>query len=267
MQGSPHPSGIPTPDALAALGKLRERLAAVRNLEHLISSRSVGPKVLVQVAPDVAGMLGLWDEIVATLGERVAAGLGLEAGRFTSLLSLGRAEVHALLRALHEQTSSLSQARSRLVMERVLNESMPALHAAVAHWELLVEATRTHSVSMSVGELLSSSPDKGSERPYRPLKVSGGLDGLHVSLPPRAALSCLAALGSIDPHLGLRVTSGGDSQVRFSFESVRDVQLVAQLPVFPTSSHVRLIVAAALAPHQGVVDQAGVSFVVPVSSL
>src|SRR5690606_28621068 len=127
---------------------------------------------------------GLWDAVAQTLSERIEKALGLESARLSPLLTLAQAEIAMLLTTFREVSASLAQAKSRLVLERVLGESVPALHTAVAHWELLVEATRTHSVSMSVGEFLSSSPDTGSERPYRPLKVRGALDDLRISLPP-----------------------------------------------------------------------------------
>lgn len=254
---SSSPSARPSPEALAALGKMRERLAAVQNLEHLVASRTVGPKLLGQVAPDVAGMLGLWPEIARGLSERLASGLGLELSRLVGVCSLGQVEVTRLLETLKTTGGGMIQAKARLVLERRIRETLPALQAAVAHFELLVEGTGTLSVAMSVGELLSSSPDTGSERPYLPVRVVGELESLFVALPPRFGLSSLAAFGATTSgwgrELGLVVQGASEGRVEFSVAPVAPEVKVTQMPAFPAGKETLSAVEAALGPHGGTI--------------
>ena len=158
------------PEALAGLGKLRECVAAARNLEHLVSSREVGPKVLAQVVPDAASELEPFGQAVADVYDFVQGELELPSHSLSGLINSAQTTTGKLVDVLRTESGAGFNAKRRLSVERNIRESLPPLSSTLLQIELLVEATANTSVPMSIGELLSSTPDAGSSQIGRAVK-------------------------------------------------------------------------------------------------
>lgn len=255
------------PISLGIVGQLRECMAAARNLEHLVASRTVGPQVLAQVIPDVATALCGLREVFARAKECVVhSGIALSDDELTAFSGAAIKQVSRLLDLMRTLSEAPVHAKTRLELERRLGKTMPVLVTAVAHFELLLEVTQVAAAEMNVHDLLTSIPDRGSERPYRPILVDGqGLDSV-VTIPPRIALKSLSAwvagrveIGSTD--LGL-VVRAGDKQVRFSVGKVTQASIVVLLPVFFAAPHTSRVVRVVLQSYGG--DIVGEELILPV---
>jgi len=263
------PNRVSSSEALAALGKLRERIAAARNLEHLVGSRTVGPKVLAQVVPDVRESLRDWNECAFELAEHVGKGLAIEQCELRPLFTLDRDAIEALCCTLESVGDGPVAAKARLNVERELRQHIPALAKAMEHWEILVEALRGSGVPMSVAELLSSSPERTTDRPMRSVWLVGATEELEVSVPPRTGLFCIAALASTlaapNEPLSLRVSRGPQGvQMSFSPGVASDESKVSvRVPLFSHSPITREVIQSALRIHSGKVDQATASLTFP----
>lgn len=247
-------------EALASLGKLRERIAAARNLEHLVGSRTVGPKVLAQVLPDVRETLREWNECAFDLAEHVGKGLSLEQSVLRPLFTLDRDAIEALSCTLQSVGEGPVAAKPRLNVERELRQHIPALERAIAHWEVLVEALRGVGVPMSIAELLTSPPDRTSERPMRSVWLVGATDELPVSVSPRTGLFCIAAIAGTlaAPATALTLHVSHDAgKVVLTFSDGKpdeESKVRALLPLFPASAITRDVAGAALGHYGATVD-------------
>ena len=262
---TPSPYRALVPSALVAAGQLRECVAAARNLEHLVASLTVGPQVLSHVIPDVAEALGEYPAVleraIACTDER---GIDLSLSEREALIGTSGQRVSELLSLLAEVAEAPIHARARLSLERKLAQVVPVLVTATAHVELLLEICQAEPAELSVYELLTSMPERGSDRPHRPIFVQGsGLDSV-VSVPPRVALKILSAWVSSRPGgdagevaLGVRNEGGG---VIFTIETSVRSDLQVRLPVFFPSPHTRMVLGAALRPYRGHVSDLGLIF-------
>ncbi len=182
-----------TSDLLGAFGGLREALAGLRNLEHLLASVQVGPKLLAHVLPELKANSADWK------GD--ALGLVHHAEReFSSAGSLGQFELHLsnlfdeIATVLDAIDAEAVSAKTRLALERDVRRLVPMLVTSIEHLEILVETTFAKGVPLSLAELLSSKPDIGSDRPYRPVFVDGDAASIEVVLPARVLLRALGTL-------------------------------------------------------------------------
>lgn len=259
------PSSL-APEALAGLGKLRECVAAAQNLEHLVGSRDVGPKVLGQVVPEVAAELEPLSQAVADVYAYVQGVLDLPEASLAGIVDTAQNTSKRLIAALKQEERAKFDARRRLSVERHIRTSLPPLSATLFQIELLVEATSQTPVPMSVGELLSSAPDTGSNRPKRTISLVGDVDDMIVSIPARTGLRCLSIItaGLIAegrPCAELRAErSNGTILLVFAAESGQG-RRSAEIPVCPHAKHNLDAVSAALG-HFGcqlVHEDAGIS--------
>lgn len=249
------------PISLGIAGQLRECLAAAQNLEHLVAALTVGPQVLAQVIPDVAAALSGLGVVFVRAKECVGqSGIVLSDQDLAFFCGPAMKKVRELLDVLAGLTGAPVHAKGRLDLERRLSKFMPVLVTAVAHFELLLEVAQVAPAVMSVRELLTSIPDRGSDRPHRPVLVDGqGLDCL-VSIPPRVALKSLSAWASAlegagSTAVGL-VVRGEAERVRFSVGSVTQASFEVRLPVFFSAPHTPVVVRVVLQPYGGeIVEQ------------
>ncbi len=261
-------TGSLAPEALAGLGKLRECVAAARNLEHLISSRDVGPKILEQVVPDVASELEPFSRAVTDVYAYVQGELGLPENALTGMVGAARATSEELIASLRSDAKSQFNARRRLSIERNIRSSLPPLSATLYQIELLVDAASQTPVSMSVGELLMSSPDTGSNRPRRKILLTGELDELTVSIPARIGIGCLSMIASAleangRPWVELQAhRNGGRVDLRFA-EATELSGRSAEIPVFPHASYTMETVRAALGRFDGKLNGEETGFSLP----
>jgi len=261
----PDPDHHFAPSALAAAGQLRECVAAARNLEHLAGSLSVGPQVLAHVVPDVATMLGEYPKLVNE-ALRCAQVLGVELSEAEQQAVVGESleRVQDLLVFLSSLAASNVHAKSRLILERKLARVVPLLVTAVAHAELILDLAQSEPAEMSIFELLTSMPQRGSDRPHQPISVRGeGLDRM-VSVAPRVGLKLLSAWVSsvtrvqIEPW-GLNIHAD-DRQATFSVGPGAVDGFVVRLPVFFPSPLTLRVVAAALRAYSGEIMQTSLIF-------
>lgn len=259
-------SGSLAPEALAGVGKLRECVAAAKNLEHLISSRDVGPKILQQVVPDVASELEPFSRTVEEVYAYVLGELHLPKESLSGLVAVARATSGQLIASLRTDAKAQFNARRRLAIERNIRSSLPPLSATLCQIELLVEATSQTPVSMSVGELLMSTPDTSSNRPHRKIILTGEVDDLIVSIPARIGIGCLSMIASTletkgRPRAELQAhRNDGRIQLLFREMTIKDGR-DAEIPVYPDSPHSMETVSAALGRFDGRLsdDKAGFS--------
>lgn len=177
-------------DLASRLGRQRESLAAIRNVEQLLASLHAGPKVIESLVPEVRQLIGPMRMDTEQLQ------LALDEGKGSPVRALGEHEqslLDQLESALAECVGTLT-AKKRLALERHVRTVTPELGRIVEHWELLVESVTGGGVTLPLGELLSSRPDHGSSRPLRRLLVFGAPVDVLVTLPPRAALGALSLL-------------------------------------------------------------------------
>lgn len=268
------PTAAPDPlvsAALGALGKLRECVAAARNLEHLLASRDVGPKMLDQVVPEVAAELRPFEQALTEVIDLCRALLRLEAGALGVLVQDANAKNKILLDSLASGDRGSMNAKRRLMVERSLKETLPLLSAALSHTELLVEATSSEGVPMSVFELLSSTPDAGSNRPHRRVFATGPTEELHIKAPARIGLRCLGMLSAAhDPEgvLPLALLVGqSDGLVSFQIlkddEGPREHGQTVKLPIYAHTPHSLATIDASLVRYGGKLDKGTFTILLP----
>lgn len=244
------PSSL-APEALAGLGKLRECVAAAQNLEHLVGSRDVGPKILGQVVPEVAAELEPLSQAVADVYTYVQGVLNLPEASLAGIVDTAQNTSKKLIASLLQEEKSKFDARRRLSVERHIRASLPPLSATLYQIELLVEATSLTPVPMSIGELLSSAPDSGSNRPQHEVILVGDVDDMFVSIPARTGLRCLSMVAASlialrRPCAELQARrSGGTIELVFAAKSDHGERTV-EIPVSPHAKHNLDAVSAAL---------------------
>lgn len=259
------PSSL-APEALAGLGKLRECVAAAQNLEHLVGSRDVGPKVLGQVVPEVAAELEPLSQAVADVYEFVQGALHLPESSLSGIVDTAQSTSQKLISSLRREENSKFDARRRLSVERNIRASLPPLSATLFQIELLVDATSYTPVAMSIGELLSSAPDTGSNRPQRVVTLVGDVDDMIVSIPARIGMRCLSMVAAARAAAGHPCTELQATRKNGLIELVftagtGEGQRNAEIPICPHAKHNLEAVSAALGAFgcQLVLGDAGIS--------
>jgi len=211
------PTAAPSVAALASrLGRHRESLAAVRNLEQLLASIHAGPRVIEGLIPEVSQAIAPMREDAEQL--RLALAVD-DSPALAALASCERGLLEQLEGALSQADGALT-AKKRLSLERQVRALTPELTRVVEHWELLLESVTGGGVTLPLSELLSSRPDHGSSRPLRRLLVFGAPLDVLVTLPPRAALGALSLLAELSrgqAPAALHVTREGESSVGLEF--------------------------------------------------
>jgi hypothetical protein len=245
----------PAPIALASLGSLRECVIAATNLKGLLASLRVGPKVLRPLLPDVDACLSHWQSAIPELVALIEEDLDLEKGQLTALREESMAAPIRLATALRAAAFGAFGAKTRLDVERRLNELLPVMSSTVAQMELLVGAKQRPSNTVHVDELFTPPSKTSSSRPYRPVSLFGKIKELEIVAPAQLVSACLGCLASTIPietgkSLGLRI-GHNDESVEFHFFSTDAEPPLVMLPVFIPSRHSRTVVAAALSPHAG----------------
>ena len=235
----------PPPDVLGGMGKLREALVALRNLEHLLASPQVGPRVLAHVLPELEQSSSSWKAEASKL-----VGLLTHREEDPTMLRNFESFVLALLDdfagSLERASSTSMAARARLSLERDVRRLMPSIGSVIDHFELLVESRAARGVPLSLKELLFSRPDTGLDKPLVAFRVDGDAELVEVSLPARVAVRAIGALlACAGPGVGIAVRTHS-SGCTLSIE--RDVEsgLVAQLPQMVCIADTHAVVRYAL---------------------
>jgi hypothetical protein len=247
---------FPAAAPLGAIGQLRECVAAARNLEQLVSASKVGPQVLAHVVPDVARQLGEFAPVLIEILRYVTeAGVPLTDEERAVMVESPAEKVSELLVDLNALTATPIHAKVRLALERELLRLVPNLDSSLAHCELLLDSCQSAPSEMTIRELLTSIPERGSDRPYRPIAIGGeGLERL-VTLSPRVALKLISAWMSTfsdeQPEITGLLVQADDREASFTIQFGLRSGPVARLPVFPPASYTSLVVAAVLRPYGG----------------
>lgn len=246
----------PPAEVLARLGQLREALASLRNVEHLLSSVQIGPKVLHDVLPELEASASSWGSDASEL-LRYCEASGGDPNLLVGFEEFLRELFAEFSRELAEASRTMMTAKARLSLERGVRKMVPVAATALEHLELLVEATGARGVALSLRELLLSRPDIGSERPYLPVPISGETESLEVRLPARVALRALGGLlGQVDSGSGLSVESLGD-RCRLTVVPALRGEMTAHFPILPSLPETSRVVAHALAHYDVTVSDDG----------
>jgi hypothetical protein len=250
--------------ALGVLGKLRECVAAVRNLEHLVASRDIGAKVLKRVVPEVAAELEPFSLALGEMDLLLQEALALPSQSLSSLFSSAQNAATRFISELLARANSPFNAKGRLALEREIQKCIAPVSSALFQVELLVDAASSTGVRMTIDELLTSHPDSTNPRPRRTILVVGDAAQLEVTIPAKVGLRCLSMVAS---HLessglpcgGLEVTTrGGRHLLRFIERPLPGARKI-EIPVYPHTPQSLTTVSAALqrfggaleADHQG----------------
>lgn len=216
-------------DITSCLGRLRESLSAIRNLEHALGSIHAGPRIVEGLVAEVLQLRGPMQEDARQL----YAALGPpESGDVRALFDFANEQLDLLERVLEPHASSIN-AKRRLSLERDVQAITPTLVRFIEHVELVADATTKRGVSLPLSELLASRPDHGSSRLLRSLLVYGPVSDAQVILPPRAvigALSLLAELSISDGVPVLRVSHATPDAVELLVEPLEDQSLLQRTP-------------------------------------
>lgn len=241
------------------LGRQRESLAAIINLEQLLASIHAGPKIIEGILPEVRHVIPPMREETAAL---LALLTSLDAGDppLRALADHARSALDQLERALTQVQGTLS-AKKRLALERHVRAVTPELTRVVEHWELVLESITGGGVTLPLGELLASRPDHGSSRPLRRLYIVGAPLDVLVTLPPRAALGALSLLAEVSrshsaPALYVTRESEGVLSLEFKAPPAQTAgSLVCMIPFMapvPPSRDVAFWVLARIGAHSAV---------------
>jgi hypothetical protein len=149
-------------------GVVRDVLAAVRNLQHLLRSPRVGPKALVQVIP---GLRGFCDPLLLAV-EQI-----LEHARRASTISIEpaatRLDRHAfslcdrLRTALDRAADEPMDARTRLAFEADIVQCDAELNSVRQLLDLLIHATERSETDLFIEEVVQvafASPPRSAPR-------------------------------------------------------------------------------------------------------
>lgn len=235
----------PPAEILGSLGSLREALAALRNLEHLLGSVQVGPKVLAQVLPELEASAAGWSReasrLLAYFRERSEG-----EAEITEFDDFTRRSFADFSRVLARSRASTASAKTRLTLERDVRRLVPLFASAFDHLELLVDATWAPELPLNLRELLVSRPELGGDKPDRPLPLVGEAERIEVNLPARVALRALGLLVSrVGERTGLRVELRGEICV-VSLEPNLESTTLAHVPALLALPGTKLVTRAAL---------------------
>lgn len=183
------------PELGSGIGRLRESLSAVRNLQQLLASIHAGPRLLSSLLPEVTAIAAPMMGQMATLLRYVGAKRRLDR-ELAPLEAYATACTESLERALTDANRGALLAKKRLQLEASLRQLAPELGAVIEHIELLVDSVQGAGVVLPVSELLSSRPDHGSSRPVRELTVWGPAEEQCILLPPRVGLGAMSILAA-----------------------------------------------------------------------
>src|SRR5260221_6560107 len=134
-------------------GIVRDALAAIGNLEHLLRSPRVGPRALAQVIP---GLRGLCDPLLASVEQmlaqvRVSAELPVE-GACDELASFATTVCDRLRISLSHNAAM--DARSRLAFESSIVHAGAELNSVLQLLDLLIRATERSDTELHIDEVL-----------------------------------------------------------------------------------------------------------------
>jgi hypothetical protein len=135
-------------------GVLRDALAAIANLEHLLRSPRVGPRALAQVIP---GLRGLCDPLEASVHQmlaqvRVSAEVPVD-GACDQLAGFATTVCNRLRVSLASHTAL--DARSRLAFESSIVREGAELNSVLQLLDLLVRATERSDTELHIDEVVS----------------------------------------------------------------------------------------------------------------
>jgi hypothetical protein len=135
-------------------GVLRDALAALGNLEHLLRSPRVGPRALAQVIP---GLRGLCDPLEASVQQmlaqvRVSAEVPVD-GACDELSAFASAVCNRLRVTLSSHTAM--DARSRLAFESSIVREGAELNSVLQLLDLLFRATERSDTELHIDEVVS----------------------------------------------------------------------------------------------------------------
>jgi hypothetical protein len=211
---------VPSSPRLAPLaearGVLRDALASLRNLEHLLRSPRVGPRALSQVIPDLRELCDPFEasvgEIMLHVGEKAGA-----SGAARALAQHARLACARLRQALDQASSSMMGAKPRLAFEAQVEQAGTELNAVRRLTDLLSRAMEQAETELDIEEVVSESFSVSSKLdPMSPNMVTV------VSSFPEGSYALYASPQVIVPlvALGIGVVQKGPGD-RISVEGIR----------------------------------------------
>jgi hypothetical protein len=164
--GVPASTSQPPPAELVSWGPVRDAVTSVHNLEVLLKSPRVAPKVLEDVMPELfegAAVLRRAFTAAAQSGSHADA---LEARR--ELAAFATARLDELERAMRQASSSELDARARLALEQVVTRVSVDLNACAELLDLSERAERAAPTELGLEELawVSIRNTRGSESDF-----------------------------------------------------------------------------------------------------
>jgi hypothetical protein len=181
-----------------ARGVVRDVLAAVRNLEHLLRSPRVGPRALGQVIPGLKGfcdpLLISVDQILAHIraaAERPVDAAVIELGAFVQSVC------ERLRASLSRASGAAMDAKSRLRFEGAIVTAGAELNSVRQLLDLLIRATERSDTELYIDEVVRvafSAPPRSTPRAHAVTVVasySRDASGFHAS--PQVVMPLIAA--------------------------------------------------------------------------
>jgi hypothetical protein len=221
-----------------ALGRLREQVAAFHNTDRLLKARHVGPKVLLDILPELVHALPPLCEGVRGLVGFASTELKAD---FVVIVFEFEAAAQSLGKELRAQLESSMSARTRLLVERHLSANLKLFQSTLEHLEWMIEATRAEGVQVSLGELLLSQPAIPNPIESIELTIQGPVHNAQVLLPARVGTRAIALFAGETHRRNFRLDSKGGSHILTPLDgSIPDANLAREtfrLPkVAPLSS-------------------------------
>jgi hypothetical protein len=180
-----------------ARGVVRDALASVRNLEHLLRSPRVGARAISQVIP---GLKGACDPLAMSVDQILQQVRGLAAGPVEAataeLEAFMPGVVERMRKALDQKSGAAVDAKGRLAFENAIVRVGAELNSVRQLLDLLVRSTERSETDLSIQEvvhetfLVSVQPGP----PRNPIKVlaSYETDGSDFRASPQILLPLIA---------------------------------------------------------------------------
>jgi hypothetical protein len=198
-----------------ARGVLRDALAALRNLEHLLRSPRVGPKALAQVIP---GLRDLCDPLSASADEvRVRLGEPQAASQLADFLRDASGRLRSVL---DWAVNADMDAKSRLSFESQVQRMVAELSTARRLLDLMVRAAERADTELDIAEVMQVSFAGSTRGVAGPIAIkvvsatSGDTPVLHASVQVIAPLVGFGvALVQRGPDIAVAVHATSAEQV------------------------------------------------------
>ncbi len=263
MSDSRPPSSVPNPERLRIareLGKLRDTVGGLLNLEQLLSSIKVGPRPLAGVLPDVIASLPQLEGALAELGKLLVARLPDSDTALDSLRQHARPALSTLLDALRAAEKREVNAASRLQLEQVTTTVVRDLECLVELLGLLGDVGHKSPVVLGCSELVAEAlrtvqPGSHRVRGFVRLTVEPLPPEIDCLTQPNAFVGLLShglrwlVAGDVEATANIRILGEPRQSLRFEMTlgtGTGEVRYLAGRHVIPATELVVHCVAKAL---------------------